>query len=219
MAQLNADAEVVKRNLDAIAGKLATACDRSGRNPAAVTICAATKYVDVEGMTALRDAGVRVAAENRLQDMVAKQERFADDFDWHFIGRIQSRKIPQIASRVSAIHSLASDSARDRLNNLTGELPRVLVQVNIAGEQSKEGVGPAELEGFLGECRFEVCGLMTMPPLAADPEDARPHFRLLAQLARDHGLSELSMGTSQDFIVAVEEGATMIRVGSVLFDA
>lgn len=217
MANLNADAATVRANLSAIELQVRLACERSGRDPSNVTICAATKYVDADGMAALRDAGVRVAAENRLQDMIAKQETFASDFEWHFIGRIQSRKIPQIVPRVAMIHSLASESARERLEACEGPLPRVLVQVNIAGESSKEGVLPEDLGRFIRGCGFEVCGLMTMPPLATDPEQARPHFRRLAELAAAHELPELSMGTSQDFGVAVEEGATLIRVGSVLF--
>lgn len=217
MAQLSADAATVARNLAVIERRVGEACARAGRSPSEVTICVATKYVDAEGMSALREAGVRVAAENRLQDMLAKQERFGDDFEWHFIGRIQSRKIPQIAAHVSMIHSLASESARDRLAGFDGQMPRVLVQVNIAGEESKEGVAPDDLPAFLAACPFPVSGLMTMPPLAEDPELARPHFRSLAKLAAANGLTELSMGTTQDFEVAVEEGATLIRVGSALF--
>jgi pyridoxal phosphate enzyme (YggS family) len=168
-------------------------------------------------MVALREAGIRVAAENRLQDMIAKQEQFRDAFEWHFIGRVQSRKATQIAERVSAIHSLASESVRDKLAAVAGSLPRVLVQVNIAGEASKEGIASDKLAEFISSCPFEISGLMTMPPLAADPEDARLYFRRLTELARMHGLKELSMGTTQDFEVAIEEGATLIRVGSALF--
>ena len=217
MAQLSADTTTVKRNLGEIERRVAAACERAGRDAGDVTICVATKYVDADGMSALRDAGVRVAAENRLQDMLAKQQRFGDDFEWHFIGAIQSRKISQIAERVSVIHSLASESARDRLGRFEGPMPRVLVQVNIAGEQSKEGVSPDGLPAFLAGCPFEVSGLMTMPPLAEVPELARPHFKRLAALAQANGLNQLSMGTTQDFEVAVEEGATLIRVGSALF--
>lgn len=217
MAQLSADTATVSRNLAAIDERIAAACARANRDLAEVTLCAATKYVDADGMVALREAGVRVAAENRLQDMIAKQERFRDAFEWHFIGRIQSRKAARIAERVSVVHSLASESARDRLASIEGPLPRVLVQVNIAREASKEGIAPEHLTGFIAGCPFKISGLMTMPPLTADPDGARRFFRRLAELAAEHGLNELSMGTTQDFEVAVEEGATLIRVGSALF--
>lgn len=217
MAHLSADAGTVRRNLADIERRVADACSRAGRDPATVKICAATKYVDADGMSALPAAGVRIAAENRLQDMIAKQERFADDFEWHFIGRIQSRKIPQIAERVTTIHSLATESARAKLAAVDAPLPRVLVQVNVAGEEAKEGVAPGDLEEFLSKCEFEVCGLMTMPPLEPGGDGARPYFKALTELAAEHGLTELSMGTSHDFETAVEEGATLIRVGSVLF--
>lgn len=217
MASLSASADTVRRNLTSIERRVAAACDRAGRDPSEVTVCAATKYVDAPGMKALREAGVAVAAENRLQDMIVKQELFRSDFEWHFIGHIQSRKAAQIAERVSTIHSLASESVRERLNGLQGVLPRVLVQVNVSGEDSKDGVAPRQMGDFLSKCDFEVAGLMTMPPLAHDPEQARPHFKRLAEIAADHELAELSMGTSQDFETAIEEGATLIRVGSVLF--
>lgn len=212
-----ADVATVSMNLAAIEARVAAACSRTAREPQSVRICAATKYVDADGMDVLREVGVQVAAENRLQDMIAKQERFRDDFEWHFIGRIQSRKIAAIAERVDVIHSLATESARDRLAAFQGSLPRVLVQVNIADEESKEGVSPQALAEFVAACPFKVSGLMTMPPLADDPEDARPYFQKLAKLAAELDLTELSMGTTQDFEVAVEEGATLIRVGSALF--
>lgn len=217
MANLTADLETVSHNFAAIQARVAAACARVARRPESIGICVATKYVDADAMKVLREAGVRVAGENRLQDMIAKQERFRDDFEWHFIGRIQSRKAAEIAERVSVIHSLASESARDRLAAMQGPLPRVLIQVNIAGEASKEGISPQNLGGFVAECPFKVSGLMTMPPLTKDPEDARQYFRKLAELAAEFNLTELSMGTTQDFEVAVEEGATLIRVGSALF--
>lgn len=217
MAQLSADKTTVARNLADIERRVSGACARAGRDPATVKICVATKYVDADAMTALRDGGVRIAAENRLQDLIAKQERFGDDFEWHFIGHIQSRKVAEIARRVGLIHSLASESARDRLATAGQPLPRILVQVNISGEESKDGVAPDDLPAFLAACPFPVAGLMTMPPLADEPEQARPFFRRLAELATTESLAELSMGTTQDFEVAVEEGATLIRVGSALF--
>lgn len=217
MAHLSAELSTIEANLARIQRQVADACKRSGRDPGAVKICVATKYVDADGLELLRQAGVEVAAENRLQDMIAKQERFGDQFDWHFIGAIQSRKIPEIARRVSLIHSLASSSAREKLAQLGEAAPSALVQVNVSGEESKQGVMPEELGPFLAKCATPIVGLMTMPPAATDPEAARPYFAELARLAREHGLAELSIGTSQDFEVAVEEGATLIRVGSTLF--
>ncbi len=217
MADLIAEASVVGHNLRLAERAIADACIRMGRRPEGVKICAATKYVGPEGMQSLADAGVLIAAENRLQDMAAKQEAFGDRFEWHFIGAIQSRKMLEIARRAAVVHSLATESARDKLAALETPPPRVLVQVNVSGEESKQGVAPELLGGFLGRCPIEVTGLMTMPPAVDDPEEARPYFRALAELAGEHGLAELSMGTSQDYVVAVEEGATLVRLGSVLF--
>lgn len=218
MASLSADLDTVRKNLDRVRSDVAAACERAGRDPEDVSICVATKYVEADAMDVLRDAGVRIAAENRLQDMVAKQERFGDDFEWHFIGAIQSRKVREIAGRVSVIHSLGTESARDKLADLDTPAPKLLVQVNVSGEESKQGVAPEELGAFISATPQLVSGLMTMPPLTEDPEGARPYFAQLKELADQHGLKDLSMGTSQDFAVAVEEGATLIRVGSVLFD-
>jgi pyridoxal phosphate enzyme (YggS family) len=218
MASLSAGLDTVKRNLERVRTDVELACERSGRKPGDVSICVATKYVEPEAMDVLRDAGVRIAAENRLQDMIAKQERFGDDFEWHFIGAIQSKKVREIAARVSAIHSLGTESARDKLANLETPAPKLLVQVNVSGEESKQGVATDELGAFIEATPQPVSGLMTMPPLTEDPEGARPYFAQLKALADSHGLQDLSMGTSQDFAVAVEEGATLIRVGSVLFD-
>jgi pyridoxal phosphate enzyme (YggS family) len=218
VASLSADLETVKRNLGRVRSEVADACQRAGRDPNDVKICVATKYVEPDAMDVLREAGVKIAAENRLQDMIAKQERFGDDFDWHFIGAIQSRKVREIAGRVSTIHSLGTESARDKLANLDTPAPKLLVQVNVSGEESKQGVASDELGAFIAATPQPVSGLMTMPPLTDDPEGARPYFAQLKSLATQHGLSDLSMGTSQDFAVAVEEGATLIRVGSVLFD-
>lgn len=217
MAHLTADAETVRTNLAAIEARVAQACQTADRDPSLVRICAATKYADAAGMTALAEAGVKIAAENRLQDMIAKQDAMGDAFEWHFIGAIQSRKIREIAGRVSTIHSLATESARDKLTDLDFEPPKLLVQVNVSGEESKQGIAPGALGDFIEKTPIPVCGLMTMPPLTEDPEGARPYFAQLRELAKEHGLTELSMGTSQDFAVAVEEGATLIRVGSVLF--
>jgi len=175
-----------------------------------VTVVAATKYVSVEDMAALAEAGVEVVGENRAQDLEAKHAVYGDAFRWHFIGRLQSRKA-KIVNRICELcHSLETESAARRL-----EIP-ALVEVNLAGEETKGGVAPDELEGFLA-LYPEVRGLMTMPPETADPEASRPYFRRLRELAQAHDLGELSMGTSQDYTVAAEEGATLVRVGSLLY--
>jgi len=179
-----------------------------------VTVVVATKYVGVEGMAALAEAGVEVVGENRLQDLMTKHDRFADAFRWHFIGHLQSRKVREVSSLCELLHSLDSLSAAQRLT-----IP-ALVEVNLSGEGSKSGVPPSGLAAFLDQARalgVEVRGLMTMPPLSDDPELSRPYFRELRRLAGEHGLPELSMGTSQDYRVAVEEGATFVRIGSALF--
>src|SRR5204862_4831561 len=175
-----------------------------------VTIVAATKYVSFEDMAALAEAGIAVVGENRAQDLEAKHAVYGDAFRWHFIGHLQSRKAKTVNGICELVHSLDSESAARRL-----EIP-ALVEVNLSGEASKSGVAPDDLIAFLGLYR-DVRGLMTMPPLADDPEASRPYFRRLRELAEEHGLPELSMGTSQDYRVAVEEGATLIRVGSVLW--
>jgi pyridoxal phosphate enzyme (YggS family) len=173
-----------------------------------VTIVAATKYVSIDEMAVLADAGVEVVGENRAQDLEAKHAAFGDAFRWHFIGHLQSNKVKVVNRGCELVHSLDSHSAAARL-----EVP-ALLQVNLAGEESKSGVHPEEIAGYL---RYDVRGLATMPPGTDDPEDSRPWFRRLRELAAEHGLTELSMGTTQDYRVAVEEGATMIRIGNVLF--
>jgi uncharacterized pyridoxal phosphate-containing UPF0001 family protein len=175
-----------------------------------VTIVAATKYVAVGELAALAQAGVEVVGENRAQDLEAKHAVYGDAFRWHFIGHLQSRKTRIVNRICELVHSLDSESAAARL-----EVP-ALVQVNLAGEETKGGMSPEELPRFL-ERYPRVRGLMTMPPLAEDPEASRPWFRRLAALAREHGLAELSMGTSQDYRVAAEEGATLLRLGSILY--
>jgi uncharacterized pyridoxal phosphate-containing UPF0001 family protein len=177
-----------------------------------VTVVAATKYVSVDDLGALAEAGVEVVGENRAQDLEAKHARYGDAFRWHFIGHLQSRKAKVVNATCELCHSLASESAAARL-----EIP-ALVEVNLSGEASKSGIAPEELERFLG-LYPDVRGLMTMPPFTDDPESSRPYFRRLRELAEAHGLRELSMGTSQDWRVAVDEGATLIRVGSTLYDS
>ncbi len=175
-----------------------------------VTIVAATKYVSLDDMQALVDAGIEVVGENREQDLAAKRARYGDAFRWHFIGHLQSRKAKTVSELCELCHSLASETAARRLT-----IP-ALVEVNLSGEPTKSGVSPEELPGFL-ELYDDVRGLMTMPPASDDPEASRPYFRRLRELAEAHGLSELSMGTSQDYRVAADEGATHIRVGSILY--
>ena len=181
--------------------------DEVGSN---VTVVAATKYVSVEDMAVLAEAGVEVVGENRAQDLERKHAEYGDAFRWHFIGHLQSNKVKVVNRICELVHSLDSRSAARRLN-----VP-ALLEVNLSGETTKSGVEPDELDAFL-EAFPDVRGLMTMPPAAADPEDSRSYFRRLAELARGHGLTELSMGTSQDYRVASEEGATLVRVGSVLY--
>jgi uncharacterized pyridoxal phosphate-containing UPF0001 family protein len=182
-----------------------------------VEILVATKYVPLEEMGALAEAGVRLVGENRQQDLAAKQERWGAEFEWDFIGNLQSRKVKQILPLARLIQSVASDSALEQLGRHGGPETEVLVEVNVAGEEGKAGIDPAALPDFLERCPVEVVGLMTMPPFSGDPEASRPHFARLAELAASHGLERLSMGTSQDWPVAVEEGATIIRLGTALF--
>ena len=193
------------QSADVIRERLAAIQARVGEG---VTIVAATKYVALRDMAALVEAGVTVVGENRAQDLEAKHAAYGDAFRWHFIGHLQSNKVKVVNRICELVHSLDSDSAARRL-----EVP-ALVQVNLAGEGSKSGVDPADIAGYLG---YDVRGLSTMPPAAATPEESRPWFARLRELAAEHGLRELSMGTTQDYAVAAEEGATYIRVGSILF--
>ena len=201
------DAERIRSNLDRV---------REHTGPE-VEILAATKYVPLEEMGALAEAGVELVGENRLQDLEAKRERWGDEFSWDFIGNLQSRKVKRIVPLVRLIHSLASDSALAQLERHGTDSTEVLVEVNVAAEESKGGVDPAELREFIARCPVAVGGLMTMTPFSEDPEASRPHFARLAELAGEHDLKRLSMGTSQDWRVAVEEGATIIRLGTALY--
>jgi hypothetical protein len=177
-----------------------------------VTVVVATKYVPVDDMGTLAEAGVEIVGENRAQDLVTKHARYGDAFRWHFIGHLQSNKVKVVGESCELVHSLSSDSAARRL-----AIP-ALLEVNLSGEETKSGVAPDEIAGYV-ERYPNVRGLMTMPPLTGDPDASRPYFRRLRELAQEHGLSDLSMGTSQDYRVAVEEGATLIRVGELLFGA
>ncbi|HEX6688543.1 MAG TPA: YggS family pyridoxal phosphate enzyme [Solirubrobacterales bacterium] len=182
-----------------------------------VEVLAATKYVPLEEMEALAEAGVELVGENRQQELEAKHERWGDAFAWDFIGNLQSRKVKRILPLCRLIHSVATESVLEQLGRHGTDRTEVLVEVNVAGEEGKGGVAPENLSEFIGCCPVRVSGLMTMPPFSTDPEDSRPHFAKLAELAADHGLSKLSMGTSQDWHVAVQEGATIIRLGTSLF--
>jgi uncharacterized pyridoxal phosphate-containing UPF0001 family protein len=189
--------------------------ERAGED---VEILVASKYVPLEEMGALAEGGVTLVGENRQQDLVAKHERWgADRFEWDFIGNLQSRKVKQVLPLCRLIHSVATDSVLEQLGRHGGPDTEVLVEVNIAAEEGKGGVAPDDLAAFIERCPVRVGGLMTMPPFSQDPQASRPHFARLAELAAANGLRRLSMGTSQDWQVAVEEGATIIRLGTALF--
>ena len=182
-----------------------------------VEILVATKYVPLEEMGKLAEAGVRLVGENRQQDLAAKHERLGDAFEWDFIGNLQSRKVKQVLPLCRLVHSVATDSVLGQLEKHGTPGTEVLVEVNVSGEEGKGGVEPEELPAFIERCPVRVSGLMTMPPFSEDPEHSRPYFARLAELAAANGLARLSMGTSQDWRVAVEEGATIIRLGHALF--
>ena len=201
------EAERVRANLERIR-------ERSGPQ---VEILAATKYVAPDEMGALADGGVTLVGENRLQDLEVKRQRWGDAFAWDFIGNLQSRKVKQILPLVRLIHSVASDSVLAQLGRHGEAGTEVLVEVNVAGEETKGGIRPAELGEFIARCPVRVAGLMTMPPFSTDPEASRPSFARLAELAAEHELDRLSMGTSQDWEVAIEEGATILRLGTALY--
>jgi uncharacterized pyridoxal phosphate-containing UPF0001 family protein len=197
-----------------IAANLERVRERVGEE---VEILAATKYVPLEEMGALAEAGVELVGENRQQELEAKHERWGDAFAWDFIGNLQSRKVKRVLPLCRLIHSVATESVLEQLGSHGDSQTEVLVEVNVAGEEGKGGVSPEGLAGFIERCPVRVSGLMTMPPFSTDPEDSRPHFARLAELAAGHGLARLSMGTSQDWPVAVEEGATIIRLGTALY--
>lgn len=205
------DPALVRANLGRVRERIAAA----GRDPAEVELLAAVKYVAADELPALAEAGVTLVGENRAQDLVAKHELHSELFDWDFIGALQSRKVKQIAPIARLIHSVASESALAQLERHPAR--EILIQVNVAGEQGKAGIDPADLGRFLEAAPVPVGGLMTMPPFAERAEDSRRHFARLAELAAEHGLARLSMGTSQDYEVAVQEGATIVRLGSALY--
>jgi len=210
-------AERVRGNLAEVRERIADAARRAGRDPAEIEIVAAVKYVPAAELGVLAEAGITTVGENRAQDLAAKAQAHGDAFTWDFIGHLQSRKVKQVAPLVRMIHSVATESVLAQLERHAPQGLRVLVEVNVAGEEGKDGVAPADLDAFLERCPIPVAGLMTMPPLAAAAHDSRRWFAALRELAADRGLRELSMGTTQDYPVAVEEGATLVRIGTSLF--
>jgi uncharacterized pyridoxal phosphate-containing UPF0001 family protein len=194
-------------NLDVVRARYAEACAAAGP---AVTVVAATKYVSLEDLSVLVDAGVRVVGENRAQDLLAKHARYGDAFRWHFIGHLQSNKAKAVDGVCELVHAVETDSTARRLT-----VPWLL-EVNLSGEPTKGGVAPEEVGAWVDR-HPALRGLMTMPPPTEDPEASRPWFARLRELAAEHGLPELSMGTSQDWRIAVEEGATLVRIGSALW--
>lgn len=204
------DPDRVRRNLDEVRAQLP--------DPS-ITVLAAVKYLEADDLPALWEGGIRVVGENRAQELERKAAVAVggDGFTWDFIGHLQSRKVKTVLPLVRWIHSVGSDSALRELGKHGTPDTEVLVEVNIAQEEGKSGIAPDELPGFLDRCPVTVVGLMTMPPFTDDPEDSRRWFAALAQLAADHGLRELSMGTTQDFAIAAQEGATIVRVGSILY--
>ncbi len=209
MAELIHDIDPAK-----LAANLEEARELAGER---VEILVATKYVPLEEMGKLAEAGVRLVGENRQQDLAAKRERWGEAFEWDFIGNLQSRKLKLVLPLCRLIHSVATGSVLAQLEKHGGPDTEVLVEVDVSGEEGKGGVEPAALPAFIERCPVRVAGLMTMPPCSGDPERSRPYFARLAELAAANGLDRLSMGTSQDWRVAIEEGATIIRLGHALF--
>jgi pyridoxal phosphate enzyme (YggS family) len=206
------NAAKVNENLKRVQQSIADA----GRDPAEVDILAAVKYVALEEIGVLGEAGITLLGENRAQDLEAKATAHPE-FRWHFIGQLQSRKVKQIVPHVELIHSVASESALRQLERHATPETEILLEVNIAGEPGKAGIDPAELPEYLERSPVRVVGLMTMPPFASEPEASRPHFARLRELAAEYDLPQLSMGTSQDYAVAAAEGATIVRIGTTLY--
>jgi PLP dependent protein len=222
MVELIAGLEVerVRANLEEVRTEVARAAEVSGREGEQVEILAAGKYVPSEELPVLAAAGIATVGENRAQDLQQKAAAHGDMFTWDFIGALQSKHVRAIVPHVRLIHSLASESALAALERHADRARpglKVLVEVNLAGDPAKAGIAPERLDGFIARSPVPVAGLMTMPPLASDPEQSRPWFRRLSELARARGLKELSMGTTQDFAVAVQEGATIVRIGTRLY--
>lgn len=218
-------ADEIRANLSRVREEIAAAVARSplareGREGREVEVLAATKYVPVDELPVLAEAGVRLVGENRAQDLQAKVAAHGDLFEWDFIGQLQSRRVRLIVPHVRLIHSVASYSALgelERHRELARPDLRILIEVNVAGEAGKAGVAPGELDAFIARSPVPVAGLMTMPPLSPDAADSRPWFAALRELADERGLEHLSMGTSQDYLIAAEEGATIVRIGTNLY--
>jgi pyridoxal phosphate enzyme (YggS family) len=222
VVELIADLRVerIATNLERVRGEIDAALARSGRAPGAVEMLAATKYVAGADLPLLAQAGVRLVGENRAQDLQEKAAAHGDLFEWDFIGQLQSRRVRAIVPHVRLIHSVASDSALrelERHRELAKPGLRILIEVNLAGEAGKAGIAPAQLDAFIARAPLPVAGLMTMPPLADTPEGSRRWFGELRRLADERGLQHASMGTSQDYAIAVEEGATIVRIGTNLY--
>jgi PLP dependent protein len=221
----NVRAATVRTNLARINEEIAAARarsphERAHRAKSPVEVLAAIKYVPSEQLPALAAAGVSLVGENRAQDLQEKAAVHGELFEWDFIGQLQSRRVRLIVPHVRLIHSVASESALrelERHHALARPELRILIEVNVAGEQGKAGVLPDQLDAFIARSPVEVAGLMTMPPLAAEPADSRRWFAALRELAAERGLEHLSMGTSQDYVVAVEEGASIVRIGTNLY--
>jgi len=214
------DADRLRANLAEVRDEIAAAARRAGRVPDDVEVIAAGKYVAPGELPVLAAAGIEAIGENRAQDLAAKVAIHGDLFAWHFIGALQSRKVRQILPHVTLIHSLASESALEQLVRHAADARpglEVLLEVDLAGEESKSGLRPGEIGSFVERSPVPVTGLMAMPPLAADPEDSRRWFATLRELAESNDLQRLSMGTTQDFVVAVEEGATIVRIGTRMY--
>jgi hypothetical protein len=206
-------AERVASNLEHVRERVSAV----GGDPDRIQILAAVKYLPAEELAALAAGGIMLAGENRAQELASKIPAGPEGLIWDFIGHLQSRKVRDILPLVRYIHSVASDSALHQLARHGDESTQVLVEVNVAGEEGKSGIPAADLPAFLERCPVPVVGLMTMPPLADRPEASRRHFAALRKLAEAHQLPELSMGTSQDYEVAVQEGSTIIRLGTILY--
>jgi uncharacterized pyridoxal phosphate-containing UPF0001 family protein len=207
------EARVLRGNLERVREEILSV----GRDPREVEILAAVKYLPAGELGTLKQAGIELLGENRAQELRLKADAYPGAFTWDFIGALQSRKVRDLLPYVRYIHSVASDSALAQLGRHGTDETEVLVEVNVSGEEGKSGVAPAEFGSFLARCPVRVVGLMTMPPLTHDPEHSRPHFAALRELAAHYGLSQLSMGTSQDYLVAVQEGATILRLGTTLY--
>ncbi len=206
-------AQDVRANLERVRSEISA----TGRDPAEVQILAAVKYVPVEELAVLAEAGIELVGENRAQELLAKAQAHPGAFTWDFIGHLQSRKVRQVLPHVRYIETVASESALEQLGRHGAADTEILIEVNVAGDAGKSGIAPSELPSYLERSPVKVVGLMTMPPLAPTPEANREHFAALRVLAGEHGLEHLSMGTSQDYLVAVQEGATIVRLGTSLY--